>query len=972
MTADRETGRDPLEELASEFIERQRSGEHPSVAEYAAKYPELAVEIGDLFPTIAAVERLKVHKEHSTDGGASLGPVKLDRLGDFRIIREIGRGGMGVVFEAEQESLARRVAVKVLPGQSMLDPEHLKRFEREAQFAARLHHTNIVPVIGVGEQSGFHYIVMQFIRGVGLDQIIRSLMGNGRIERTSSDKRTGSPSETTSGAGSDLETILSRLLGSKGNRQAKSVSSAGSESIYWKAVATIGSQAAEALHYGHSQGTLHRDIKPANLLLDTRGVVWITDFGVAKAIQSRDMTQTAEVTGTLRYIAPERFHGKTDARSDIYSLGLTLYEMLTLQWAFNVSDQHELTMQILSSDLIAPRRVNPGIPRDLETIVQKATAREPDRRYATAKELADDLQRFLEDRPIQARRTTPVERLWFWCRRNPVTAGLTSLVLILLTLVAIVASIGYIQTKNANLLVTRALGGEKEQRQKAETTSGLALDVLERIYTQFAPTRFDDAMNLTVEDSEGNAIEIPVQPTLSNETAALLDSLLIFYDRLAEQTGDDAELRQKRASANHRVGTIQHYLGQFAQAEAAYLRALDIYGELEEQDPRSADVATKTARIHNELGRLYRTIARPEEGFKAHMESLALLEDVASRKTQPLNARYELARTYFYLGSTTWQGLGPPPQGPPSDLPPKGPGRQAPGEERFRLPPDSGRPPPPGRHRPGEHAGRAPDGRPQSPAAQRQNKQRYLEKAIALLTDLIDESPSDPACRHLLGVCYRDRVPGMPLDQGVEQSRDAARILEDLVEEFPEVAEFCFDLAETYAIWDARRMPFDLFAAAETDFNKALEILEVLVIEHPHVPSYLMSRIHTLHKLADILRRTDRIDLAQTTLEKALRFQRSLSGRFPDNSSYTLWTAVIQNSLARLLRDIDRLDDARRLLEDSTRILVPLMEGESNPAHIRGLLVESYMESADVAHRLGDDESARALVDKAQELRRSK
>ncbi len=849
---------------------------------------------------------------------------------------------MGVVFEAEQESLARRVAVKVLPGQSILDPEHLKRFEREAQFAARLHHTNIVPVIGVGKQSGFHYIVMQFIRGVGLDQIIKSLMGDGRF---------GSKRDTTIAAESDLETILNRLLAGKGDRQAKPLSSAGSESIYWKAVATIGSQAAEALHYGHSQGTLHRDIKPANLLLDTRGVVWITDFGVAKAIQSEDVTQTADVTGTLRYIAPERFHGKTDARSDIYSLGLTLHEMLTLQWAYNVSDQHALTMQILSRDLIAPRRINPRIPRDLETIVQKATAREPDRRYQTAKELAADLQRFLEDRPIRARRTTPVERLRFWCRRNPVTAGLTSLVLILLTLVAIVASVGYIQTKNANLLVTNALDGEKEQRQKAETTSGLALDVLERIYTRFAPTRFDNAVNLTVDDSAGNAIEVPLQPALSKETAALLDSLLVFYDRLAEQGGDDKKLRQKRASANHRVGTIQHYLGQFEQAEAAYLRALAIYEELEEQTPRNEELETEIARIYNELGRLYRTTSRPEEGFAALMKSLALLEDVASRTTQPMEARYELARTYHSLGSVSWRDLGPAPPGPQSGRPPVGPGQHAPGQREFRPPP---------RHRRGEDVGQKPD------------RQRYLDKAIALLADLIDESPSDPACRHLLGLCYRDRFPGMPLGKGVEQLEDAARILEELVDEFPDVADFRFDLAETYAIWDVRRLPFDLHARAEEDLEKGIDIMEVLVIEHPHVPSYLMSRIHILHKLADIMRRADRIDLAETNLEKALRYQRSLSGRFPDNSSYKLWTAVIQNSLARLQRDLDRLADARRLLKDSIEILVPLMEGESNPAHIRGLLIESYMENADVLHRLGDKESARATVDKAQELRRTK
>ena len=169
---DPERRRDPLEVLAAEFIERLRQGQAPSVSEYAARHPELAEEIEDLFPTIAATERLKARQARSIGGRAALGAARPERLGDFRLIREIGRGGMGVVFEAEQESLRRRVAVKVLPRQALLDEKHLKRFQSEARIAANLHHTNIVEVFGVGEQDGFHYYVMQYIRGVGLDAVI--------------------------------------------------------------------------------------------------------------------------------------------------------------------------------------------------------------------------------------------------------------------------------------------------------------------------------------------------------------------------------------------------------------------------------------------------------------------------------------------------------------------------------------------------------------------------------------------------------------------------------------------------------------------------------------------------------------------------------------------------------------------------------------------------------------------------------
>src|SRR5512139_4037992 len=173
--ADPNTERDPLEVLAAKYMERLRQGQRPSIEEYAAQHPELADEIRDLFPTIAVTERLKARQAQSSDGRASLGAARLERLGDFRLIREIGRGGMGVVFEAEQESQGRRVAVKVLPRQLLLDEKHLKRFEREARIAANLHHTNIVEVFGVGEQDGFHYYVMQYIEGVGLDRVVRQL-----------------------------------------------------------------------------------------------------------------------------------------------------------------------------------------------------------------------------------------------------------------------------------------------------------------------------------------------------------------------------------------------------------------------------------------------------------------------------------------------------------------------------------------------------------------------------------------------------------------------------------------------------------------------------------------------------------------------------------------------------------------------------------------------------------------------------
>ena len=266
---DLNTERDPLEMLAAEYMERLRQGQRPDIEDYVARYPALAQEIRDLFPTIAVTERLKARQSQSGDGRATLGPARLQRLGDFRLIREIGRGGMGVVFEAEQESLGRRVAVKVLPRQVLLDEKHLKRFEREARIAANLHHTNIVEVFGVGEQDGFHYYVMQYIRGVGLEAVI-PLLARLASPQDRGESGPAPASARMADSGNDLAGEAARqLLG-------EAVAGGPDNPLgppYWQNVAGIGLQAAAALEYAHRQGLLHRDIKPANLLLGAHNTV---------------------------------------------------------------------------------------------------------------------------------------------------------------------------------------------------------------------------------------------------------------------------------------------------------------------------------------------------------------------------------------------------------------------------------------------------------------------------------------------------------------------------------------------------------------------------------------------------------------------------------------------------------------------------------------------------------------------------
>jgi serine/threonine protein kinase len=445
-----------VELLAEEFVARKRRGEKPNLSEYTEKYPEFAAEIRDLFPALVMMEDVADSSLAST-GPHIGGTVALKQVGDYRILREVGRGGMGVVYEAEQQSLGRRVALKVLPPHALNETQQLRRFEREARAAARLHHTNIVPVFGEGREGGLHYYVMQFISGLGLDEVLVELkqLRKGAREETPTDNRTkaGRPGEVSAlsiaqglltgqvpespapnasrGDGWPLGTPRSREGGGPDASSAIHLPGladgstlSGSGRAYWQSVARIGIQVAEAVAYATGQGILHRDIKPSNLLLDTKGNVWVTDFGLAKSSDGEDLTHTGDIVGTLRYMAPERFNGQADVRSDIYSLGLTLYQLLTLRPAFEEKDRNQLIRQVTYAEPPRPAQLNPDVPRDLETVVLKAMDRDPARRYQTPAQLAQDLRRFVAGEPIRARRISAWRRAVLWARRRPAAAAL--------------------------------------------------------------------------------------------------------------------------------------------------------------------------------------------------------------------------------------------------------------------------------------------------------------------------------------------------------------------------------------------------------------------------------------------------------------------------------------------------------------------------------------------------------------------
>lgn len=395
-----------LGQLAEEFTARLRKGEQPDIAEYAGAFPDLAERINELFPTLLFLEGMAGSAAESApgvnDAGGSAG-TELEpgqRFGAYRIESEVGRGGMGIVYEAVHMPLGKRVALKVLPIRGPQEAGHLERFFREARTAASLHHTNIVPVFDVGQVGGLPYYAMELITGRGLDEVLAEL-----DRGTAGDAPSACPP-------------FGRLA-------------------FFKWLAGIGAQVASALDYAHTRRVIHRDIKPSNLILDDNGVVWITDFGLARRAEDPSLTRSGAMLGTPRYMSPEQARAArrpVDGRTDVYSLGATFYEFLARRPAFDGRTPQEVVHKILEREPVPPRRLNPSVPLDLETIVLKSMSKNRGDRYQKASALSDDLNRWLRTEPIEARRIGPVGRTARWCRRNPAIAALGALVFVVMSL----------------------------------------------------------------------------------------------------------------------------------------------------------------------------------------------------------------------------------------------------------------------------------------------------------------------------------------------------------------------------------------------------------------------------------------------------------------------------------------------------------------------------------------------------------
>jgi len=766
-----------------EYMAALEKGAPPERKQFLEQHAEIAKDLAICLDGLEMVHSAATKVRRQPSPRPLLGSANSSQpLGDFQIVREIGRGGMGVVYEALQLSLGRRVALKVLPFAASLDPSRLERFRNEAQAAAQLHHTNIVPVYSVGIDRGVHFYAMQLIEGQALSDSIRDMRrAIGRIDHLDPSatepmaKRVSSVSSSLlkkgTGTARQSETYgkSGELLGASPLFQQADRPSVNAAQVetrvpgstvlseelsnpksYFRTVARLMQQAAMGIEHAHAMGVVHRDIKPGNLLLDKRGNLWVTDFGLAQFHTDAELTRTGDLLGTLRYMSPEQASGGRvvlDHRTDIYSLGATMYEVLTLEPVFEGSDRNVLLRRIVETDPRPPRSLDRNIPLELETIVLKATAKSPADRYATAQHFADDLQRWLDDKPILARRPALAERVRRWGRRHRAVVR-AAMVVLFLGVVGLAAGAIVIAREHAN--TEKAYQSEIKQRAAAEESFRQARQAIDT-FTQLSEEELAD------------------KPALHQLRRKFLEQSLAYYNAFLKSRGSDPTISGELTATSQRVARIVDELALLDQLAPLMLlyepevqdelkiptdRRLQmeslltqLWDEREQaqsskhpmQEPQQTSV-TDNLRSHGEklfallseqqLGRL-KQIAWQQQGALAFKspDIIAALKLTADERKQ-INQIIEQRRSEPPGRRRDPGDPGPPEEpfiGPGHD----GPGREGPGNDRPGLDgPERGGPPNdgpgfdgPGFGTPGRD--RPPPGGPREPPPPRESEPRW-------------------------------------------------------------------------------------------------------------------------------------------------------------------------------------------------------------------------------------------------------
>jgi serine/threonine protein kinase/tetratricopeptide (TPR) repeat protein len=615
-----------LADLIEEFAARVQSGQLSDPEAFISAHPEHAKQLRSLLPAVQALAELGSHPSCAADAQADFAG---SRLGDFRLLREVGRGGMGIVFEAEQISLGRHVAVKVLPSAAALDERHLQRFHNEVQAAALLQHPHIVPVLAVGQDHQTHYFAMQLIDGDSLAAYVADLSGWVHAgSKAPTLLLSPSPEPSPAAPANGAATVVWHADPEEGIYRLNPLATRapGRDREYFQKVGRLLIQAAEALDHAHQAGVIHRDVKPANLLVDAQGELWITDFGLARLSSSPGVTATGDLLGTIRYMSPEQAQAMrvpVDHRTDIYGLGVTAYELLAFQPAFAGDRPQDLLRRIATEEPTRPRKLNPAVPAELEAVVLKAMEKNPADRYATAQEFADDLSRFLVDRPVRARRPSVWRLTARWTRRHAGMVVFTASAAAAVLLVLVVA-VCTLAVKNEDLkrerdkvagllqLAEQNATEAKQNAQRAEHNAARATRNGQRV----AQTMNEVLM--TMADSR-----LKQDPRWVNKAAGVLDRARKMYQEQAADADGDLQLQLDVTLGYHQVGSAYGFLGRYDQSFAVHRQAADLAESLVKAMPREFIPRVLLAMSHREIGALYLNLGQRDQATAAFQQALA-------------------------------------------------------------------------------------------------------------------------------------------------------------------------------------------------------------------------------------------------------------------------------------------------------------------------------------------------------------
>ncbi len=948
--------KDCLTDILDRYLSGLEKGIPASREELLAANPALAE------PLKAYLDRLD--ELHGAAVGLAGGDLHSDeiavpadeerRLGDFRLLGEIGRGGMGVVYEAQQISLGRRVALKVLPFAAVLDSRQIARFKHEAQAAAQLDHPNIVSVFAVGIDRGVHYYAMQLIEGQPLDRALAELRGSPNSGRPA--KRTESASVLTDAAEAitidycpgpsigkgDSPIFVDTKIGTvpcPATPGSLLTAKSSNRQEYYRTVMHLGIQAAEALHAAHEHGVVHRDVKPSNLLLDGSGKLWVTDFGLARCRSDAPVTRTGDLVGTLRYMSPEQAAGKSaliDQRTDVYSLGVTLYELLALQPAFSGEDGPALLRQIEQQEPRPLRQLQPKVPADLETVVLKAMARQREDRYTTAQEFADDLRRVLDGQPTLAKPPTIADRLRKWTRRHRRAVAAAAAVC-LLAMLGMAAS---------TLIIAREKTKAEQNYVLAEENFHLAEENFHK--AQEAVETLGDCV------AEGLA-EVPDAAQVRGE---LLRKTLQYFTEFANQAKQNPALQADLALTYSKIGELNEDIGSDRKAIAAHENAIKLFEELAAGDPRKSDYRRRLAISENNLALLLGRSGRIEPARQAYRDAIRLQEKLVEESGSAALYLADLALSngnFAKLQSET--------------------GQRAEAEALF-----------------GEAIGlqeRVLLAQPQEPKTLRNlaaslnnlselcvdadppRAAQLRERALAYQTKAADLQPGEPKYRHDLAVTH-DNLGELQSRQGrfaaaAASYAKAVGIQRELIRAAPARNSYRHDLAVSYSNLGLAETRLHRTADAEHSFRQSLGLQEALVRQNPgdlELRSHLGGIYNNLGMLVEQLRRDGE---AADDYQHAVEHQRFAQSHAPQVSQYRLFLSNHYYNYARVLRRLGRADEAVR---------VALLRRElwpHDPQHLYAVAEELAAATGLLAHSARGDVSAAQCAQFAVEtLRKAK